>query len=73
LVSRARELKTISYEEMMEMAALGSKVLHSRCVEIGAKFCVPIHVRSSLEEREGTWIMKEEGKMENPVVSAVSY
>ncbi|MBL7686396.1 MAG: aspartate kinase [Bdellovibrionaceae bacterium] len=82
LVQKARELKTISSEEMMEMAALGSKVLHIRCVEIGAKHDVKIHLRSTFEERTGTWIVPgtaEQGphnmqlNIEEPVVSAVTH
>ncbi len=87
LVSQARELAAISSEEMMEMAALGSKVLHIRCVEIAAKYGVKIHLRSTFEEREGTWIIpdsRDESKtnkgiakmniqIEQPVVSAVTH
>ncbi len=73
LVPRAREISKISFEEMMEMASLGSKVLHIRCVEIGAKYGVRIHVRSTFESREGTWIVPEGEIMENPVVSAVTH
>lgn len=77
VVSKARELPQISFEEMMEMASLGSKVLHIRSVEIGAKYNVKIHLRSSFEDREGTWIVSEqdlgEGSMENPVVSSVTH
>ncbi len=87
LINRAREMATVSAEEMMEMAALGSKVLHIRCVEIGAKHQVKIHLRSSFEERAGTWIIpskNEQGmspmqpspmqlNIEEPVVSAVTH
>lgn len=73
LVPKARELSRISFEEMMEMAGLGSKVLHIRCVEIGAKYGVRIHVRSSFEDREGTWIVPEGEVLEQPVVSAVTH
>jgi aspartate kinase len=81
IVSKAREIKAISFEEMMEMASLGSKVLHIRSVEIGAKYNVKIHLRSTFEEREGTWITNESelknynqgGKMENPLVSGVTH
>lgn len=59
LVDKAREIPTLSCEEMMEMAALGSKVLHIRCVEIAAKYHVKVHLRSTFEEREGTWILPE--------------
>ena len=73
LVPNAREISRISYDEMMEMAALGSKVLHIRCVEIGAKYNVKIHLRSTFEEREGTWILPEGEVMEQPVVSSVTH
>lgn len=73
LVPKAREISHISYDEMMEMAALGSKVLHIRCVEIGAKYGVRIHLRSTFEKREGTWIVPEGEVVENPVVSAVTH
>ena len=73
LVPRAREVAKFSYDEMMEMAALGSKVLHIRCVEIGAKYGVRIHLRSTFEERTGTWIVPEGEVMEQPVVSSVTH
>lgn len=83
LVSRAREIPYLSCDEMMEMAALGSKVLHIRCVEIAAKYGVKIHLRSTFEEREGTWILPEGAweqmsktakiQIEQPVVSAVTH
>lgn len=73
LVPKAREISRISFDEMMEMAALGSKVLHIRCVEIGAKYDVRIHVRSTFEEREGTWIVPEGEVMEQAVVSSVTH
>jgi aspartate kinase len=73
LVKKARELDKLSFEEMMEMASLGSKVLHIRSVEIGAKHNVRIHVRSTFEEREGTWIVPEGEIMENPLVSSVTH
>ena len=74
LVPNARELHSLGSSEMMEMAALGSKVLHFRCVELAAKFKVKIHLRSTFEEREGTWILPDEGdQMEAPVVSAITH
>ena len=74
LVPKAREIARLSFEEMMEMASLGSKVLQVRSVELAAKYLVPIHLRSSLEEREGTWVIKEESDMmEQAVVSAVTH
>ena len=73
LVPNAREIPKLSFEEMMEMASLGSKVLHIRSVELGAKYNVRIHVRSSFEEREGTWIVPEGEIVENPLVSSVTH
>ena len=73
LVPKAREIARLSFEEMMEMASLGSKVLHVRSVEIGAKHGVRIHVRHSFLEREGTWIVPEGEILENPVVNAVTH
>lgn len=73
LVPKAREIAKISFDEMMEMAALGSKVLHIRCVEIGAKYGVRIHVRSTFEEREGTWIIPEGETVEQALVSSVTH
>lgn len=60
LVPLASEIPSLSCEEMMEMAALGSKVLHIRCVEIAAKYGVKVHLRSTFEEREGTWILPDD-------------
>jgi aspartate kinase len=72
IVKKAQKIKELSFDEMMEMASLGSKVLHFRCVEIAAKYNTPIHVRSAFEDVEGTWILPEEKIMENPVVSSVT-
>jgi aspartate kinase len=57
IVPAARQIPRISYEEMLEMAACGAKVLALRCVEYARRYNVPIHVRSSFSQREGTWIM----------------
>ena len=73
LVKKAREMSVLSFDEMMEMASLGSKVLHTRSVEIGAKYNVRIHLRSTFEEREGTWIVPEGECLENPLVSSVTH
>ena len=70
---KASRIDHLNYEEMMEMAALGSKVLHFRCVEIAAKYDIPIHVRSTFVPDEGTWISKRENPMEAPVVSAITH
>lgn len=73
LVKKAREIPSLSFEEMMEMASLGSKVLHIRSVELGAKYNVRIHLRSTFEDREGTWIQSEGVAMENILVSSVTH
>ncbi len=73
LVPKAKEVPFLSFEEMMEMASLGSKVLHFRCVELAVKFGVKIHVRSTFEKREGTWVVPEGERMEAPVVSSVTH
>ncbi|MBF8301918.1 MAG: lysC [Candidatus Dadabacteria bacterium] len=73
----ARKLKKISYDEMLEMASLGSKVLQARAVEFAKKFSVPIHVRPTARpEAEGTWVVEEEeamAEMEDIVISGVTY
>ncbi len=73
LVPKAKEISKLSFEEMMEMAALGSKVLQVRSVEIGAKYNVRIHLRSTFAERVGTWIVPEGEILENAVVSSVTH
>lgn len=74
IVPNAKKIDLLNYDEMMEMAVLGSKVLHFRCVEIAAKFNVPIHVLSTFSENAGTIIQKEAYPMEleAPVVSSVT-
>ncbi|MBI3307273.1 MAG: aspartate kinase [Candidatus Omnitrophica bacterium] len=72
LVPDARKIDVISYDEILELAALGAKVMHSRSVEVGKKFDVPIYVRNSAHEGEGTLITKETKKMEDIVVSGVA-
>jgi aspartate kinase len=57
---RARKVPMISYEETLEMAAQGAKILHLRCVEYARRYDMPIHVRSSFSEKEGTWVVKAE-------------
>lgn len=73
LVRKVSEIPRLCFDEMMEMASLGSKVLHFRCVELAAKYGVKIHLRSTFEKREGTWVVPEENGMENPVVSSVTH
>ncbi len=70
--SSARKVPRISYEEMLELASLGAKVLQIRSVELGMKFGVPIHVRSSFSAVEGTMVVKEEEALESVVVSGVA-
>ena len=62
ICSKARKINIISYEEMLEMAVLGAKVLQIRSVEFAKKFNVPIHVRSSFSEEEGTMVVNEIGR-----------
>ena len=72
VVRSARKVDRISYEEMLELASLGAKVLQLRSVEFGMKYGVPIHVRSSFNDNEGTWVVPEEKAMESVVVAGVT-
>jgi aspartate kinase len=72
VVATARKIDRISYEEMLELASLGAKVLQIRSVELGMKYGVKIHVRSSFSDAEGTWVVPEESAMEKVVVSGVT-
>jgi aspartate kinase len=72
VVPTARKIDRISYEEMLELASLGAKVLQIRSVEFGMKYGVRIHVRSSFNDNEGTWVVPEEKAMESVVVSGVT-
>lgn len=75
-VPRARKLRSVSYEEMLELASLGSKVLQARAVEFAKKFGVALHVRPTASpDSEGTWVVEEEDMthMENILISGVSY
>jgi aspartate kinase len=77
IVRNARKIPTISYEEMLEMAACGAKILHLRCVEYARRYGVPIHVRSSFSDREGTWVTghasTEDTGMEQAIISGVAH
>jgi len=73
LCPAARKIDRISYEEMIEMASMGAKVLQIRSVELGMKFKVPIHVRSSFNDAEGTWVVEEDETMDALLVSGVTY
>ncbi len=72
MVPSARRLKKISYEEMLELASLGAKVLQTRSVELAAKHQVPLEVRSSFQDGEGTRVVKEDADMEQVLVSGVT-
>ena len=84
MVPKARQLQYVTYEEMLDLAAAGAKVLHLRCVEYARRFDLPIHVRSSFSTREGTWVLSEnaiadriastpEGdKVEQPIISGAA-
>ncbi len=71
--SKARKLSKISYDEMLEMASLGAKVLQIRSVEFAKKYGVPVHVRSSFNDNPGTIVCEEDKEMERVVVSGVTY
>ena len=76
VVPSARKLKTVTYEEMLELAASGAKVLHLRCVEYARRFDLPIHVRSSFSNNEGTWVVKdhpEGGDMEQAIIAGIAH
>ena len=73
LVPNAKEVHKISFEEMMEMASLGSKILHTRSVELASKFKIKIHVRSTFKKRDGTWVVPKESYMEESTVTAVTH
>ena len=79
IAPKARHLNALTYEETLEMAAHGAKILHLRAVEYARRYNVPLHVRSSFSTKEGTWIVDEntrnrmEGKNEAPVVSGIAH
>lgn len=75
-VPSARKLNTVTYEEMLELAAAGAKVLHLRCVEYARRYNLPIHVRSSFSPLEGTWVVEnhpEGGTMEQAIIAGVAH
>ncbi|MEQ7848941.1 aspartate kinase [Nocardioides kribbensis] len=71
IVPAARKLDRVSTEEMLEMAASGAKILHLRCVEYARRYDVPIHVRTSFDTVEGTWILPDHRSGENPMEQAI--
>jgi len=70
---KARQLKQVSHEEMLEMASLGAKVLHARSVYFAMRYAVPLVVLSTFNPIPQTWIIKEEELMEMPVVTGITY
>jgi aspartate kinase len=72
LVPDARRLGKVSYDEMLEMASLGAKVLQTRCVEVAKLYQVPVLVKSTFQEGEGTLVTKEDADLEKVVVSGVT-
>lgn len=73
ICEKARKLKAISYDEMLNMASLGAKVLQIRSVGFAKKYNIPVHVRSSFSEEEGTMVVNEDSGMERLVVSGVTH
>jgi aspartate kinase len=78
VVAKARLQHTLTYEEMLELAASGAKVLHLRCVEYARRAHLPIHVRSSFTDREGTWVVTDRtmgkggSEVEQPIIAGVA-
>jgi aspartate kinase len=80
IVPTARKLDRVSYEEMLELAACGAKILHLRCVEYARRYDIPIHVRSSFSQLEGTWVVPdpvldspEAAAMEQAIIAGVAH
>lgn len=73
IVSAASKVNKVSYDEMLEMASLGAKILQIRSVEFAKKYNVVIHVRSSFNDNPGTLVMKEDADMETVLVSGITY
>ncbi|HEY3006077.1 MAG TPA: aspartate kinase [Kribbellaceae bacterium] len=78
IVPSAKHIPRISSEEMLEMAACGAKVLHLRCVEYARRYNVPVHVRSSFSQKEGTWVVDanelgDPETMEQAIISGVAH
>jgi aspartate kinase len=69
---KAKKLKSITYDEMLEMASLGAQVMQARSIEVAKKFDVPIHVRSSFSNNPGTMIIKEVQRMEDVLVTGIT-
>ena len=69
----ARKLARVSFDEMLELASLGAKVLQIRSVEFAKRYNVPVHVRSSFSDVPGTWVVEEESSMEDVLVTGVAH
>jgi aspartate kinase len=72
IVPDARKIAAISYDEMLELAATGAKVLQSRSVEMARRHGVRLHVRSAFEDRDGTWVRDDGGQMEGVLISGTA-
>ena len=68
----ARQLSQVSYEEMLELSALGAGVLETRCVEIAKNYNVPLYLAKTLSDTKGTWIMANTDLLEKKVVTGVA-
>jgi aspartate kinase len=74
IVPAARRIPRVSYEEMLELAACGAKILHLRCVEYARRYHIPIHVRSSFSHKQGTWVDSNGvDEMEQAIISGVAH
>ena len=73
ICSQARKIDSICYDEMLELASLGAKVLDIRSVGLAKRYSVPVHVRSTFSENIGTWVVEEEKIMESMLVSGITY
>ena len=72
IIKEAKKIKTITFDEMLEMASLGAQVMQARSIEVAKKYNIPIHVRSSFSKEEGTMIVKENDKLEEIAVRGIT-
>ena len=73
ICAQARKIDMITYDEMLELASLGAKVLEIRSVGLAKRYKVPLHVRSTFSDNEGTWVVEEDKIMESMLVSGITY
>ena len=73
ICAQARKIEMITYDEMLELASLGAKVLEIRSVGLAKRYKVPLHVRSTFSDNEGTWVVEEDRLMESMLVSGITY